>query len=95
MIVNNGTKPFQLIQTSHISGALASYPLGLVDNLRGMLFFDWTNAQPYVYLGWQRTLDRWIISFAIFWGQARQITWGGIAAGVPARSMRFSVAFYQ
>ncbi len=95
MTVNSGAKPFQFIQTSHISAVLASYPLGLVDNLRGMLFFDWTSGQPYAYSGWQRTLDRWIINLAVFWGQTRQVVLARVTNTVPTKSMRLSVVFYH
>jgi len=44
-----------------------SHPFGLVDRLSGILYYDWTNAQWYRLVTWQRTYDDWIIYLQGFW----------------------------
>lgn len=36
-----------------------NYPLGLLDIITGMLYFDWENREWYRFVSFQRTLDRW------------------------------------
>lgn len=54
-------------QTVQFSAVSLSYPLGLVDNLRALVYYDWSNKGLYRYLSWQRTLDNWIFNVAAFW----------------------------
>lgn len=44
-----------------------NYPLGLVDRLSCFLYYDWTNAQWYRLITWQRTYDDWVLYFQGFW----------------------------
>jgi len=44
-----------------------NYPLGLLDNLTGMVYFDWDNQEWYRFLSFQRTLDRWQFLVMLFW----------------------------
>jgi hypothetical protein len=70
---------------AQISALMLSLPLGLLDNLRGMVHYDWKNEDPYSFLGWQRTLDRWLFSVAVFWNPDRpQAAIGGSSAGAAA-----------
>lgn len=36
-----------------------NYLLGLNDNLTQLIFFDWEERKPYIYLAGQHCLDRW------------------------------------
>jgi hypothetical protein len=49
------------------SAVLARYPLGLLDNLSAVVYFDWRNRRLYSFAGWQRTLDRWQFHLMAFW----------------------------
>lgn len=44
-----------------------SYPLGLLDQLRGMIYHNWENGDWHRFLSWQRTYDRWSIFLIGFW----------------------------
>lgn len=44
-----------------------SYPLGLLDNLTGMAYYDWKNKEIYRFLNWQRTYDNWSFYVIGFW----------------------------
>jgi hypothetical protein len=55
----------------HLTAATVSYPLGLLDNLRGLVYYDWRNQGLYRFVSWQRTLDNWTFSIAGFWNPDR------------------------
>jgi hypothetical protein len=45
---------------SSFSGLSADYPLGLLDKILGIYYYDWMNHNNYLWLNWQRTYDNWI-----------------------------------
>ena len=42
------------------SGSSISYPIGLLDQVSGIYYYDWTNHDNYLLLNWQRTYDNWL-----------------------------------
>jgi len=53
------------------SGLSLRYPLGLLDTLSGMFYYDWKNKDVYSFLSWQRTYDRWSWFVIGFWNPTR------------------------
>ena len=45
----------------------ASMPLGLLDSLSAIVFYDWHGRDVFSFLSWQRTYDRWLIYIIGFW----------------------------
>lgn len=43
------------------------YPLGLLDNLSCIVYYDWENKDLYSFLNWRRTYDQWTINIIGFW----------------------------
>ena len=73
---------------------MVSYPIDLLDNLRGIVFFDWAGHRPYSYVAWQRTLDNWIFSVAAFWYPDRPAVIPGQAVGGAAgKGLQVTVVF--
>jgi hypothetical protein len=50
-----------------LSALLARYPLGLLDTLAAVFYFDWQHEQLYNFVSWQRTIDRWQFHLMAFW----------------------------
>jgi hypothetical protein len=50
-----------------ISAVSVNYPLGLLDNITAIIFYDWDNQDWYRYLRWQREYDNWGIYLMGFW----------------------------
>lgn len=48
-----------------------SYSLGLLDNLSGIVYYDWEKRDTYAFLRWQRTYDRWNFHLMAFWNPER------------------------
>jgi hypothetical protein len=44
-----------------------NYPLGLLDAVAGIFYYDWENKDLYSFLRWQRTYDEWSIHVMAFW----------------------------
>jgi len=43
------------------------YPLGLLDNLSCIVYYDWSKKDLYSFVNWRRTYDKWIINVIGFW----------------------------
>jgi len=49
------------------SALSASYPIGLMDQISGMLYYDWENSEWYRFINYQRTYDNLMIYIIGFW----------------------------
>ncbi|MFB0566629.1 MAG: hypothetical protein ACETWK_13260 [Candidatus Aminicenantaceae bacterium] len=58
-------------ETVEFSALALNYPLGLLDILTGIFYFDWNNDDLYSFFRWQRTYDRWSIHVMTFWNPER------------------------
>lgn len=47
------------------------YPLGLLDNLSCIVYYNWDNKDLYSFINWRRTYDRWTINLIGFWNPER------------------------
>jgi len=52
---------------AELSALSLNYPIGMLDNLTGMLYFDWENESWYRFVQWQRAYDNWLIFGMVFW----------------------------
>jgi hypothetical protein len=46
---------------------MISYPVGLMDTIKGIIYRDWKNKELYRFVNWQRTYDRWSFYIMGFW----------------------------
>ncbi len=51
----------------NFSAILIRYPLGLLDEITGILYYDWENEEFYRFISWQRTYDKWRFNVIGFW----------------------------
>ena len=65
--MQNAATLFGAGRSEKISALSVSYPLGILDTIRGILYYDWVNRQFYRFLDWQRTYDRWSFYVIGFW----------------------------
>lgn len=47
------------------------YPLGLLDHVRLMIYYDWDSRDLYRFVSWQRTYDRWSFYVMGYWNPER------------------------
>ena len=57
----NSDKLFKAGDGIQFSGSSVNYPIGLLDSVSGIYYYDWTNRDNYMLLNWQRTYDNWIL----------------------------------
>lgn len=50
-----------------LSAASLDYPLGLLDRLAAVFYFDWDRDAWYRFIDWQRKYDRWSFHAMGFW----------------------------
>lgn len=58
--LENSAKIFGVGDGIQFSGSLISYPIGLLDQVSGINYYDWTNHDNYILINWQRTYDNWL-----------------------------------
>ena len=93
MVVENAVEAFGAGQRMQVSAAMASLPFGLVDNLRSIVLYDWSNKSVYSYVGWQRTLDNWLFSVAAFWNPDTLASFGAPGGGAAGKGVQLMVVF--
>jgi len=50
----------------NLSALLVRYPLGLLDELTGILYYDWENDQVHRFVTWRRTYDTFSFNAVVF-----------------------------
>jgi len=59
-------KIFQKGEGGKFSALMADYPIGFIDHVFGILYYDWENNNLYRFLRWQKTYDNWSFHFMGF-----------------------------
>ncbi len=62
-----GEQPFSTTQSTAFAGVTLSYPLSIIHNLSGIVFYDFTNNDMYRFINWSMTFDRWTFYTMAFW----------------------------
>ncbi|HDQ00807.1 MAG TPA: hypothetical protein ENN22_16715 [bacterium] len=62
----NSTEIFGAGDRIQLIGSSLNYPIGLLDQLSGIYYYDWTNRDNYLLLNWQRTYDNWLFYLIAF-----------------------------
>lgn len=67
LFVSYDRKAFDMQNSVFFTGTSLSYPIGMVDNLSTIFYYDWTSRNLYSFLNWKRQFNK--ISFYImaFW----------------------------
>jgi hypothetical protein len=59
-------RPLSTNSAVQMTGLMAMYPLGLFDNISGMVLYSWNAELAYFFISWQRTYDDWTINLNTF-----------------------------
>jgi len=49
------------------SGLSMNYPVGILDRVSGIVYYNWSLDQWYRIVTWQRTYDSWTLDLLLFW----------------------------
>ena len=63
----NSDRPFGSGDGISFSASALNYPVGLMDNLTALLYYDWENHEWYRHVNWERKYDNWSLYFIGFW----------------------------
>jgi len=61
----------------NFSAISLNYPIGLLDSLSAMVYYDWKSDEFYRFINWQRTYDRWQIYIMGFWNPEQFLIYQG------------------
>jgi len=56
-----------------ISALSGDYPLGLLDTVSAIVYYDWDRQDWSRFITWQRTYDRWQVHLSAFWNPDRTL----------------------
>jgi hypothetical protein len=62
---------------TRLSAALLSYPVGLLDTVTGIVYFDSRRHDAYRFISWQRSYDRWQLYGMGFWNPQQAAIYRG------------------
>jgi hypothetical protein len=66
-IYETADKIFSVGESVNFSALSLGYPIGLLDQINGMIYHDWKNKTWYRFINWQRTYNRWQLFLIGFW----------------------------
>lgn len=67
LVAANDKKAFSLQNTNTFSLLSLSYPIGLFDNLSGIVYYDWKNNKSYNFLNWQKQFNNITFYLMAYW----------------------------
>ena len=60
-----------------LSALLLRYPLGLLDDVSGIFYYDWKNRNVYRFVSWKRTTNALSFSVILFWNPKELLVFKG------------------
>lgn len=66
-ISEEADKAFTAEKGFSISGVSFSYPIGIMDQLQGIFYYDWKQEDYYRFFNWRRIYDRLSFFLMLFW----------------------------
>ncbi|HKK43343.1 MAG TPA: hypothetical protein VJ963_13095 [Bacteroidales bacterium] len=58
LLASYDEKPFTFTNKAVFSLLTMRYPVGIIDNISAIVYYDWSNRKSYNFLTWQRQYDR-------------------------------------
>jgi len=88
-------KPLSSVESVHFSALSANYSFNIINNLNGILFYDWTNKDFYNFINWSWQYDKWSFYIMGFWNPQRFNLYQGLQGTnlYAGRGLQFMVVF--
>jgi hypothetical protein len=67
LIAANDERAFEFQNTTTFTLMSISYPLGLFDNISGIVYYDWKNKSSYNFINWQKQFNNLSLYFMGYW----------------------------
>ena len=68
-------KAFDRGEDISITALSLDYPIGLLDDLKAIVYYEFDNTGWYRFLQWQRTYDNWSFYLMGFWNPDQYQLW--------------------
>ncbi len=65
--VDMSDNPFKSGKPTSLSALSLHYPVGLLDNLNAIFYYDWSTENMYRFVSWQRAYDQWSFYLIGYW----------------------------
>lgn len=88
-------RPLSGGENVNFSALSANYPFNIINNLNGILFYDWTNKEFYNFINWSWQYDKWSFYIMGFWNPQRFNLYQGLGGAnlYAGRGLQFMVVF--
>jgi hypothetical protein len=63
-------------ESSSLTALSSNYPLGLLDNLQVIFYYDWDKENTFRFVSWQRIYDQWSFYTMGFWNSTQYPLYG-------------------
>jgi hypothetical protein len=73
LLAANDDKPFNFQNNTSFSLLSLSYPVGIFDNISGIVYFDWKNKNAYNFLNWQKQFNNITLYLMGYWNPENYI----------------------
>ncbi len=77
MVVTLSEEALEWKENDNISAFSIRYPIGLLDSVRAIGYYDWDRNRYYQYLDWTRTYDNVMINVSLFCNPEEEVGNGG------------------
>jgi hypothetical protein len=67
LLAASDEKPFAFQNTASFSLLSLSYPIGLFDNISGIVYYDWKNKNTYNFINWQKQFKNITLYLMGYW----------------------------
>jgi hypothetical protein len=67
LIAANDERAFEFQNTTTFTLMSISYPVGLFDNISGIVYYDWKNKSSYNFINWQKQFNNLSLYFMGYW----------------------------
>lgn len=67
LLVANDEKAFKFQNTTNFSLLSLSYPIGIFDNISGIVYYDWTNNSLYNFMNWEHQFKHIVMYLMAYW----------------------------
>lgn len=67
LTLKNSKEAFDEGDGMDFSAFLIRYPIGILDNVSGIFYYDWDNKELYSFVNWKREYDRLSFHIIAFW----------------------------
>jgi hypothetical protein len=90
-IFNKSDAAFGRGERSILSALSLNYPLGILDALNAIVYYDVKSEELYRFIRWQRTYDRWSFYLFGFWNPETYQIYQNVTETTPYTGLGFQL----